>query len=974
METNDFAQVRSLFDAVIELPPEERETRLCELTDDGAIRERVRSLLAASGSTTHMSELLRTAISSASRHPQPGDVLGIWRIEREIGAGGMGSVYLVERDDGHYRKTAALKFVKGVPRPESLAYFTRERQLLATLVHPNIARLLDGGATAMGQPYLVMEFVEGAAIDRAARERGWSPHQAIEAMIEVCGAIAFAHGHLVVHCDIKPSNILVEAGGRPMLLDFGIARLLDAAPASDPPAGDPSGEGVPGSAAPTIARAFTPRYASPEQRRGEALSTATDVFSLGRLLDELLATARGSKPLDAELRAIVSRATEEDPAQRYASAAALASDLRRYLDRMPLEAMPATATYRVRKFAQRQWPALAGVALLAVVLAGSAVRVLTERDRAQSAEKVAVAERDATRAARAQALLDRDAANVSRTDAERERDRTSLAEQAALRERDSARQSEDRAVAERNRATAAQQSAAQFNAFLLSMFENEELADTDSPDISAVRIVDAAAGRVDRELANQPETQASIYRALGVIYGNLGRPRQAIDAFTRAIALERTLDRPLVLAELLSRNATLRSSNAEPGLAEKDAREALALRIRHAGPESAAASDTQMTLGILLARLQRWDESRTLLLAALATKEKLDGRESIPFAEANVALGRYYNLQPGSTREALPYLDTALGIYTRLLGESSRHAMTALAARALALRKLGRVDEAVADHRKAVDLRRQKHGESSLHVASAMQGLGATLFEVGRPLDATPPLRDAVALRKKVEATPSTLLGVNLLRLGEACAASGDTAGADAAFTEALAILRKTLPAGDTLIARALYFQGQNLVRSGRAAEAGAPLAESYEMWRKLFGESGNTTVDVKLARAERDLALGDLGGAHERIASLAKDVETLPAKRIDYLRLRGLEAVRAGNLDAGLADLKDAEERARKAGGDRDPRAARIALDRARVLVGAGRKAEAAALAGEIEGKLTPQLVPEASERVELRKLKSGS
>ena len=967
MEADDFAQVRSLFDAVVELPADERETRLRELTNDGALRERVRSLLEASGSTTHMSALLRSAISSASHRPQPGDVLGIWRIEREIGAGGMGSVFLVERNDGHYRKTAALKFVKGVPRPESLAYFTRERQLLATLEHPNIARLLDGGATALGQPYLVMEFVEGEAIDHAARARRWTPRQAIEAMIEVCGAIAFAHGHLVVHCDIKPSNILVDAAGRPMLLDFGIARLLDAAPGAN----EAAAGAVPASSGPAIGHAFTPRYASPEQRSGEPLSTATDVFGLGRLLEELLEITGGAKRRDAELRAIVERATEADPARRYASAAAMAADLRRYLARQPLEAMPATAAYRARKFAQRQWPALAGVALLAVVLVGSAERILAERDRAQAAEKIAVAERDATRAARAQALIDRDAANAARTEAERERDRTGVAEQAALRERDGARRSEDRAVAERNRATAAQRSAAQFNAFLLSMFENEELADTDSPDISAVRIVDAAAARIDRELADQPETQASIYRALGVIYANLGRPRQATDALERAIALERKLDRPLNLADVLSRAATLRSSGAEPAIAEKYARESLALRIRLEGAEAAAASDTQMNLGILLARLGRWDESRELLLAALAARERLYGRDGLPFAEVNVALGRHYNLQPGSTREALPYLDTALAIYVRMQGESSRGAMTTLAARALALRKLGRIDEAVADYRKAVELRRKAHGEASVHVASAMQGLGATLFEVGRPLDAVPTLRDAVALRRRIEPAPSTLLGVNLLRLGDACAASGDPECAETSYNEATAILRKTLPPGDTTVARALYLHGQFLVRNGRAAEAGKPLAEAYGIWRKLFGEGGGTTVDVKLAMAERDLALGDLRGASERIAALAKEGEA-PAKRAEYLRLRGIAAARAGQVDAGLADLVDAEARQRKAGAEL--RAWNIAFDRARVLDGAGRKAEASALAAQVAPKLAPQLVPEAAERAELRKLSSGA
>jgi tetratricopeptide (TPR) repeat protein len=985
MNPEHLAAVRALFDEVVDLPDAEREARLRSLTKDDELIHHALAFCrsADGGSVPDITPFLSSVMQSAAAPSlKPGDTLGAWRIVDMIGQGGMGAVFRARRSDGHFEQEAAVKLLHGIPSAKSLQYLAQERQILATLSHPNIARLYDGGATPGGHPYLVMEHVEGVTIDRYCRDHRLPVRDVLKLMIDICGAIGFAHQRLIVHCDIKPSNILVTQAGRPVLLDFGIARLLDGDATNEIAAGAANSSADPGAAAPrTLARAFTPQYASPEQMNGEPLTTATDVFGLGRLLRELLEAARSTvtarsgandraaPTLDRELLALIDKATQPDPAKRYASAGALAADIGRYLERRPLEAVDAAPAYVAGKFVQRNWPWLAAAAVFTLTVGLAAQRIVSERDRSQLAEQQALKERDATTLARADALRERDAAEAARAEAERERDRTAQAEKRALQERDSARRSEERALAERNRATAAQRSSAQHSAFLLSIFENEELADTDSPDIPAVRIVDAAAARVERELAEQPETQASIHRALGIIYANLGRPRQAIDAFERAIVLERKLDRPLDLAEVLSRVATLRSSGAEAALAEKYAREALALRLRHAGADAAAVSDTQVNLGILLARLSRWDESRTLLLAAIDARERLHGRETLQFAEANLALGRHYNLQPASTREALPYLETALGIYNRLQGESSRGAMTTLAARAFALRKLGRYDESVTDHRRAVELRRKAHGESSMHVAGAMQGLGTTLAEIGRPVEAAATLREAVALRKKNQPTPSTLLATNLMRLAEAGMASGDMAGAETAFAEAVAILRKTLPAGDTLVARALYLQGQFLVRSGRAAEAGAQLTESYGIWRKLFGENGGDTINVKLAMVERDLAQGDLRAATERMATLAKDADR-PATRVGYLRHRGLVAARTGNLDAALADLVEAEERQRKAGGDHDLRAWRIALDRARVLADAGRRAEAAALAERVAAKLMPQLVPEATERVELRRL----
>ena len=230
-------------------------------------------------------ELAREATEvSAPRKPLPqlggaeteldeGDRLGAWRLVRRLAKGGMGAVYLAERADGHFEQRAAIKLIRGVPSAEMLVHFTRERQILATLQHPNIARLLDGGATPAGQPYLVMEYVEGEPIDAYCKAHALPLDARLALFEEVCAAVQFAHQRLIVHCDLKPSNVLVRADGTPVLLDFGIAQALDRR------RGPSSVE----------AGYFTPGYASPEQLRGEAVATATDVYSLGLILFELIA-------------------------------------------------------------------------------------------------------------------------------------------------------------------------------------------------------------------------------------------------------------------------------------------------------------------------------------------------------------------------------------------------------------------------------------------------------------------------------------------------------------------------------------------------------------------------------------------------------------------------------------------------------------------------------------------------------------
>lgn len=363
MTPKEWIRIKAIFDECLDLEPEERRRYLDTHCGEAETRREVESLLESYDQAGTFIE------RPVLEEPVAGRRIGAWEIVEEIGEGGIGRVYRAGRA-GEFEQIAALKLLKlGVASDEVSRHFLAERRILATLNHPNIARLIDGGITADGRPYFVMEFVEGVSIAAFVEERGLSPKQISALMRQVCNAVDYAHRHLVVHRDLKPSNVLVTPAGEAKLLDFGVAKMLH--------------EDEQRTA--TGVRLLTPDYASPEQIRGETVTTASDIYSLGVMLYRLLSKkspyrVTGSselaiaialereqvtKPsaavepgalrqaLAGDLDTIVMKALEPDPARRYASAGELAADLLRYESGYPILARPQTVRYRLRKLVAR---------------------------------------------------------------------------------------------------------------------------------------------------------------------------------------------------------------------------------------------------------------------------------------------------------------------------------------------------------------------------------------------------------------------------------------------------------------------------------------------------------------------------------------------------------------------------------------------------------------------------------------------
>ena len=755
----------------------------------------------AGGDSTLVDEVAALLASAAQSHvlldaPRPADLpagmrLGPYALERILGSGGMATVYLARRADQQFDKRVAIKLVhQGVAAALEGGRFNVERQVLARLEHPNIARLLDAGFNEFAQPYLVMEWVDGVTLDVWLARSQPSMETRLDLWLELAGAVAYAHRNLIVHRDIKPSNVLVGSDGAAKLVDFGVAKLID--------------DGV--DAAQTRTSYLTPRYASPEQLRGDPATTATDVFGLGLLLCEMLtgvhpferageASAphayradRFSEPivsslLPADLAAIIRMSLRVEPERRYASAVEFADDVRRFRRGLPVTAQPETTGYRLRKFVGRHRSAVAAAALIVAVLTAS-VALIIRQSRITAAE--------------------RDRANLE------------------------ARKTE------------------QVNVFLQSMLGAADPA-RDGRDVRVVDILDKAGERVGRELRGQPEIEAGIRSTLASTYQSLGVFDVAVTHARRALELRREVfgaDDPSVARSLLDLGDALFERGDYAG-AEPVLREALALLGRLGLGESVNAADGRRFLGEVLNETERYSEAERLHRQAIETYRRLiptdDERVGRALNDLAVALGNQQQLSA-----AEPVHREALAIMRRVYGNEHLEVAQTLHNVAGVLDAQGRYDEAEPLYREALAIELKILGENHSKVVLTRTSL-ANLFWMKRDYgQAEAFARAALAGGQHGLPADHPLIAYAHIVLGQTLTDAGRAAEGEPHLRSALAMRRSSLPAGHWLIANTESVLGGCLAATGKYEEAERLLLGSYA---KLLADRGAENDKTRDAR-----------------------------------------------------------------------------------------------------------------------------
>jgi eukaryotic-like serine/threonine-protein kinase len=758
-----------------------------------------------------------------------GQTLGGYTLVSQVGRGGMGSVWLAQRSDGRFEARVAAKLLDASLMGDAgEARFRREGTILARLQHPHVARILDAGVSPAGQPYLLLEYVDGQHIDRYCDDRRLTIDQRVRLFLDVLAAVAHAHAMLVVHRDIKPSNVLVTSGGDVKLVDFGIAKLLD-----DP---DRAAEAT------VLTRAggwaLTPEYAAPEQITGEPVTTATDVYSLGVLLYTLLggchpagqavrspaelvqavvrteaprlssaagggggpeATAaalrRGVTPealrraLRGDLDTIVARSLKKQPGERYASAEALAGDLRRYLERRPILARPDTLRYRANRFVRREWrgvSAAVGGFLAFVAL----VAVYTER------------------------LAD-----------------------------------------ERNHARLEAEKASRVSQVLTEMLtDTDPYAAGDGREPTLRVLLDAGARRVHEQLSGQPEREAEMLTVIGRVYERLGDHASAQRLLEESLAIGRRVA-PVHerVAQSLNDLGVLARERGDYPRARRLLEEALAMRRQLLGANHAAVAVTLVELGRVFRDLGSPERAEPLLRTALEIRERTLGRTHRETATSQSELGLLL-WQRGDLDGAEPLLRACLETTRKALRPNHPDVATALSNLALVVEDKGDHVRAESLFREALAIRRQALGERHPSVATLLNNLAHTLQPQGRYDEAAAALRQALAIARPTLGDGHPMVATCLVNLARVDLARGDAASAEPPLRQARATFERIYPSGDWHIGTVESLLGASLTGLGRYPEAEPLLLDARRVLKDVPGPQGREAkmTETRLAALYR--------------------------------------------------------------------------------------------------------------------------
>lgn len=903
-----WTEADSLFQELLALTPDQRASHLRRAAgDDEELYQLVADLLRSLDTASELLEN-RTLVVSAqdallaedpvghgplaggdfSGGEEVGRRLGAYRLLEEIGRGGSGTVYLAERVDGEFDQRVAIKLLRrGLDTDDLLARFRAERQILASLNHPNIARLLDGGATDDGRPYLVMELVEGTPIDEYCKTARLTIDERLRLFVTVGRAVGYAHRNLIVHRDLKPSNILVTGDGTVKLLDFGIAKLLDDSAREHSTPHTRTGM-----------RLLTPEYASPEQLLGGPITTAADIYQLGVLLCRLISGQRpyatGSRSqfeleraiteapprapstlvdsdfaascrtdarrlarrLRGDLDTIVLVALRKEPERRYPAVGEMVADVERHLAGQPLVARPDTWGYRTRKLIRRH-PGRAAVAIAAILALAGYLGTLVR--------------------------------HAERVEAERDR---ALVESAKVRE---------------------------VSDFLISLFEASDPDQTDGQTLTALDLVrrgEANAGLLD----DRPAIKAEMLGVIGGLYIQLGEFERAEQLLRDALAIKRDLHSSPTqgaaaattgheLVRILARLGTVLTLRGNADEAESILREAVDVAARtgdpdleaesyanlgyalhhlgrHASAESeyrraveirrhafgdrhAELADDLHGLALTLHMTNRLDDAEPLFLEALAIKREFLHPRHTSLSATLTALGRLY-VWKLDYDAAIPLLREALEINRERLGPKHPFVRDDHYELGFALMRRGDLADAEEAFRKSLELGIELWGPDHRRAANNFANLAYVLAEQGRLEEAASLRRRSLELARRNWGHDHPNTAIQAHSLGHLLDRLGERTAADTAFEEALGILDSAYRTETPLTNAQLAMLGELLLRAGRPAEAEPPLRFAIERGLR----SGQYSPLVGELESILGAALAELG-RHDEAEELLRRAHT---------------------------------------------------------------------------------------------------
>ena len=865
----DRRRIDSLFDAALDLPEPERSDFLNRECPSGPLREAVDRLLeAVQEEAEEETQVLSTAAGErlirfvadelpSTGPPQTvsaGTYLGPFRVVRELGRGGSAVVYLAERADGQFSQRVALKVLAQAPRDHAaFPRFQLEREILATLDHPNIARIFDGGVTEDGRPFYAMELVDGLPFDAYCRQRQLTVRQRVELFIKICRAVGSAHQRGVVHRDLKPSNILVSKEGDPKLLDFGIAKLVGSKAALHSPV------------VTTDQLPMTPEYASPEQFRGETVTTASDVYQLGLLLYEVLTgtrahsihgltpaeaqdvvcTRRPTRPstavrqtaqarrgdtppdfrpseiarqLSGDLDILILKALSKDPERRYGSVPQLVEDLQRYLDGRPILARPDSAAYRLYRFAGRHRWAVASTATVALIFAAMVV-FYTLR----------------------------------------------------LRE-------------ERNLAALEATKARQVSAFLDGLFEQADPFARGGEGLTAREMLDRGAARISTELAEQPLVQAEMQRLLGTIYRRLGLYDQARPLLDQALEQYRRHrgEDHRETAEAYFRRAVLDFNTARFEEAEKGHLRALEIWRGAGGADDPDIPRVLADLSLVYARQSRLEEARHNAERAL----ELLARQPEPPPNSRARTLNTLALvlrQQGEYHLAAERFEEALELYAQGPEPENPSIASIHTNLGTTLTDLGRLEEAQVRYLAALDIVKRQLGPSHPLVGAQLINLGSLSIQTRRYDEALGYLDRALPALEAALGKDHLRVGLAHLNLAAAHSFLGDADRAFDHLRRGRRILRASYRPEHPMQAIVVQLEGELLLRQGRLQPALTLLKRALGHIETSAGADHPMTGDVLVSLAEAQMAVGEIPAAESSLRrALAIREASLPEDHRD--------------------------------------------------------------------------------------------